>query len=418
MNSAFNLNLGNGYVLAAEDSLVQAKRLTHLFDNYKIAYKIFKNGAEALAQAKLEKPLLIISDVVMPVMDGYEFCATVKADKELRNVPFVLLTSLSDPLDIIKGLQAGADNFITKPYEESYLISRINYLLTNLYIRQQGASDMSIEIMFQNQRFQINSDKKQILDLLLSVYEAAISRNSQLVEAQNQLQKLNQDLESANQELEAFARTVSHDLRTPLNGVIGFGEILKADFSDRLDDAAIEYLDWILGSAGKMSILIEDLLAFSRSGNSEIVSEKVNLSEMTKEVVADLQKVTYPASCKVNVQDGVTVFADPKMMRVVLNNLLGNALKYSQKVENPEIEFGKTDIHGKQVVYARDNGAGFDMKDAKDLFSPFIRLHSKKDFQGTGIGLSTVKRIIERHGGEIWFESAPNQGAVFYFTLE
>ena len=130
----------------------------------------------------------------MPVMDGYEFCSRIKNNPDLNDIPVILLTSLSDPLDIIKGLQAGADNFITKPYEEKYLIARISYLIANRSFKDSGFGDMSIEIMFQNQKFKINSDKKQILDLLLSVYEAAISRNSQLIEAQHQLQILNEEL--------------------------------------------------------------------------------------------------------------------------------------------------------------------------------------------------------------------------------
>jgi len=417
MKPNFEINMEGGYILAAEDSMVQAKKLRYFFDSHKIECKICANGAEALEEALKKKPVIIISDIVMPVMDGYEFCSKVKSNETLHDVPVILLTSLGDPLDIIKGLQAGADNFITKPYEEAYLSARINYLIANRNIRELGIEDTSIDIMFQNQKFKINSDKKQILDLLLSVYEAAINRNEQLIEAQRQLQVLNEDLKSANSELEAFAHTVSHDLRTPLNGVIGFSDLLKTEYASLLDDDAKEYLDWILKSANNMSQLIEDLLQYSRSGRAEIVPQEINLSEMVVEVISDLRQSIYKTDYEIIVQKDITILADPKMMRVVLNNILGNALKYSQKVANPEITFGSREMNGKLIMYVQDNGAGFDMNKADALFKPFIRLHASSEFQGTGVGLSTVKRILERHGGAIWVESLINKGTVFYFTV-
>lgn len=418
MKPNFKINLEDGYILAAEDSMVQAKRLSYFFDSHDINYKICRNGAEALEQALVKKPVVIISDIIMPVMDGYEFCSSVKMNETLRNIPFILLTSLSDPLDIIKGLQAGADNFITKPYEDAYLISRINYLIANQSIREQGVGDLSIEIIFQNQKFKINSDKKQILDLLLSVYEAAINRNEQLIEAQRQLQVLNENLKSANAELEAFAHTVSHDLRTPLNGVIGFSDMLKTDYGSLLDENAMEYIDWILKSANNMSQLIEDLLQFSRSGRAEVILEEFNLSDMAVEVLENLRRSAYyKVNYEITVQKDIIVVADYKMMRVVLNNVLSNALKYSQNVPHPEITFGSREMNGKLVMYVRDNGAGFDMDKADTLFKPFIRLHSSSEFQGTGVGLNTVKRILERHGGAIWVESVIKKGTVFYFTV-
>lgn len=415
--TGINFTIGEGYILAAEDSLVQARKLAFFFENYKIRYAIAKNGQDALDKARNEKPLLIISDVVMPVMDGYAFCRNVKSDAVLMDVPFILLTSLSDPLDIIKGLQAGADNFITKPYEETYLMSRIGYLLTNKYIRQQGTGDMSIEIVFQNQKFLINSDKKQILDLLLSVYEAAISRNTQLIEAQRELQRLNADLKSANAELEAFAHTVSHDLKSPLNGILGFSDLLIQDYSDKLDSDAIEYLDWIVKSAKNMSQLIEDLLSFSRSGRLDINPVELNLSTLSREIIDDLRKANYHGNYTIAIEEGINVVADKHLMAVAMTNLLSNALKYSQKSEHPKVTVGTTVMNEKRVIYVKDNGAGFDMDKADTLFKPFIRLHANNEFQGTGVGLSTVKRVIERHGGSIWYEAYVGKGAVFFFTL-
>lgn len=417
MNPAYTLLNENGYILAVEDSAVQARQLQRLIEKFKMRCVVARNGREALEQVNKEVPILIISDVVMPEMDGYTFCRIIKTDEKFRNIPFMLLTSLSDPLDIIKGLQAGADNFITKPYEEHYLISRVNYLLTNKMIRDQNALDMSIEIMFQNQKFVINSDKKQILDLLLSVYEAAMVRNSQLVEAQRQLQILNEDLKHANAELEAFAHTVSHDLRAPLNGIQGFLELLVVDYRKYFDEQAMEYVQWIRTAANNMSNLITDLLNFSRSSRAEIHPEEVNLSALAQEIVDDLRLSTYKGQYQIDIQPDIKVTADKGMMRIMLTNLLSNALKYSQKVALPRITFGKTPYNGRDVMYVKDNGAGFHMDKAAQLFKPFVRLHTQDQFQGTGIGLSTVKRILDRHKGEVWCESEPGKGSVFYFTI-
>ena len=419
MNNGLHLSSDSDYILVAEDSQVQAKRLQFFFEKHDIKNKFCPNGAEALDQAVKEKPALIISDIMMPVMDGYDFCTKVKEIADLEDIPVILLTSLNNPMDIIKGLQAGADNFITKPYDEDYLLSRIRYLLANRYIRSQGASDAGIDIMFQGERFYINSGKKQILDLLLSVYEAAMNRNTQLIQAQQQLQLLNNDLISANHELESFAHTVSHDLRSPLNGILGFSELIKDEYGDVIGEEGNKYIDWVIRSGRGMSELIEQLLEFSRSKKADITPRDVNMSELAAEVAENLQE-----SCgaggdyDIRIQEGMTAHADPGLMKIVLQNLIGNALKYSRKEESPKIVFAAGQKNGKDFFYVQDNGVGFDMKKACKLLKPFTRLHSGKDYSGSGVGLSTVNRIIERHGGKVWFESEPGKGSTFYFSLK
>lgn len=416
MLSSFNLNHENQYVLAAEDSPVQAKRLKYFLDTNNINCEIYSNGIDALQSALARKPILIISDIIMPGMDGYELCSKIKSHPDLKDIPVILLTSLSDPLDIIKGLQAGADNFITKPYDEQYLLSQILYLLANRKLPLNNAGDEVIEINFRGIEYRITSDKKQILDLLMSVYEAAVHRNNDLIEAQLQLQQSNDNLLAANEELEAFARTVSHDLRSPLSGVVGFATLLLSD-SKNMNDVEKNYLQWILDSGYNMAQLIDDLLQYSRSGLATINPEPFNISQMAAEIYADLQ-IQFPDR-KVNftLQEGITLVADKALMHVVLSNLLGNAWKYSGKMNVAEISFGKIEADGSAAFYISDNGAGFSMEKADKLFSPFVRLHTNEEFQGTGVGLSTVKRIIGKHKGTIWAESDTGKGAIFYFTI-
>jgi len=403
--------------MAVEDSMVQARMLRHFFDKNNLNAIIYSTADEAYEAALKRKPVLILSDIIMPGMDGYTFCSKIKQNPNLGEIPVILLTSLRDPLDIVKGLQAGADNFITKPYDENYLLTRIHYLLVNNDIRKSGSGDMVIEIVFQGNKYLINSDKKQILNLLLSVYEAAVHRNDELIEAQQQLQTLNENLKATNQELDAFARTVSHDLKSPLVGVVGFAEVLIQEYGSKLDETGIEYLSFILQSTEKMKLLITDLLHYSRSSRGELSPVMVDMSNLATEITADLKKTYKDKTYTVKLPESIVVNADVSLMKIVLNNLLGNAFKYSGKVESPQIEFGTTQLYGNNVFFIRDNGAGFDMSKAGQMFTPFVRLHSDTEFLGTGVGLSTVKRIIERHNGEIWAESKPGEGAVFYFTL-
>ncbi|MEI8084764.1 MAG: response regulator [Paludibacter sp.] len=417
MNNYSQSIMESGYILAVEDSLVQAKRLEHFFKLYNINYQLFVNAEDAYAAALIEAPELIISDIVMPGMNGYEFCKKIKATDGLSNVPVILLTALQNPEDIIMGLQAGADNFITKPYDEKYLISRIQYLLINKSNGQIGKDDKVIELVFRGQKYQITSDKKQILDLLLSVYEAAIQRNEELIAMKAELENANQNLKQANQELEAFSRTVSHDLKSPLNGVIGFTEILLSTNVGNMNDDSRKYLEIIKSSAWAMSNLIQDLLDFSRSGLVDIEEERVNFSEMATDTMNEILLRDPVRNVKVTIEPNLYAKADKKMMKVVLNNLLGNAFKYSGKKEDAEIKFGKKDYYGQDLYYVNDNGAGFDMSLSHKLFQPFQRLHCPNEFKGTGVGLSTVQKIVEKHGGQIWAESEVDKGATFFFTL-
>jgi hypothetical protein len=419
IQTSFNMTLNNGYIMAVEDSMVQAKKLRNFLDQTGIKNILYSNANEAYLAALESPPVLVISDIVMPGMDGYEFCTKLKNHHHLKEIPVILLTSLRDPLDIIKGLQAGADNFITKPYEEQYLLSRIQYLLANREIRKGGSAEMVMEIVFRGNKYAINSEKKQILDLLLSVYEAAIQRNDQLISTQAELEASNENLLAANQELEAFSYTVSHDLRSPLNVVAGYTQLLQSEYNDVIDEEGRDYLQRILNSSFSMAKLIDDLLKFSRSGRSVIAPEYVNLSEMAEQVVREIMEREREKGVKaeITIQKGLLSQADPSLLHVVLDNLLNNAVKYSGKVANPLIVFDKITDGRETIFYVKDNGAGFDMAKADKLFNPFQRLHTSQEFQGTGVGLATVRRIIERHGGRIWAESEPGNGATFFFTL-
>lgn len=225
------------------------------------------------------------------------------------------------------------------------------------------------------------------------------------------------ELSATNQELEAFSYSVSHDLRTPLRGIDGFSQILLEDYGDHLDEQGKNYLRQIRAASQRMGDLINDLLQLSRIGQAELHKESMDLSELAWSVADRLRQNHPERKVEMIIQDGITGWGDKHLLVIAIENLLGNSWKFTTRQPLGRIEFGSVKQDGKSVCFVRDNGVGFDMKSAEKLFSPFQRLPSAQDFPGTGIGLSTVRRIIRRHGGQIWAEAEVEKGATFYFTL-
>ena len=224
------------------------------------------------------------------------------------------------------------------------------------------------------------------------------------------------DLSNAVQELESFSYSVSHDLRSPLRGINGFSHALLEDYADRLDDTGLDYLHRIRDGTMKMSELIDAMINLSRVSKHTLKKEQVSLSDLAESVVMHLQELEPERQVQVTIEVGITVESDYHMLRIILENLLGNAWKYTGKVKQAEISLGKITQGEETIIYVKDNGAGFDMTYADKLFGAFQRLHGK-EFEGTGIGLATVLRCIRRLHGRIWEESEINKGATFYFTL-
>jgi light-regulated signal transduction histidine kinase (bacteriophytochrome) len=223
--------------------------------------------------------------------------------------------------------------------------------------------------------------------------------------------------ETANKELEAFSYSVSHDLRAPLRGIDGFSQALVEDEAERLSDEGRKYLQRIRGAAQRMGELIDDLLRLSRVSRSDFRRDEIDLSALAETVVGELRRAHPDRSVDVVIQPNMKAYADARLARIVLENLFGNAWKFTSKSPAPRIELSMR-VEGDERVYRiRDNGAGFDMKYVNRLFGAFQRLHSDSDYPGTGIGLATVQRIVLRHGGRIWVEAAVGQGAAFDFTF-
>lgn len=225
------------------------------------------------------------------------------------------------------------------------------------------------------------------------------------------------EVEALNAELATFSQTVSHDLRAPLRHIESFSKLLLEDYADKLDEQGRDYLTRIAGSAARMGQLISDLLRLSQTTQAQMALESVDLSAIARSVIAGLRQGEPNRPVDVIVAPGLVVEGDPHLLAVALENLLGNSWKYTSHHPSARIEFGMTDRDGRRVFFVRDDGAGFDMTKAGKLFGPFQRLHDDGQFEGTGIGLATVQRIVHRHGGQVWAEGAIEGGATFYFTI-
>ncbi|MBW3661043.1 MAG: hypothetical protein KY397_05345, partial [Gemmatimonadetes bacterium] len=238
------------------------------------------------------------------------------------------------------------------------------------------------------------------------------------VRLNRELEERVRELDAVNRELESFAYAVSHDLRAPLRSVAGFGEALEEDCADRLDEAGRDYLRRIRDAATRMGLLIDDLLGLSRITRAPLESEPVDLSLLARRIADDLELAEPGRTVEVVIEPGLRATGDPRLLDVALRNLLGNAWKYTRHAPRARIEFGSTLADGATALYVRDNGAGFDMEYADKLFGAFQRLHGVDEYEGTGIGLATVQRIVHRHGGRVWAEGRVGEGAVFWFILE
>ncbi len=225
------------------------------------------------------------------------------------------------------------------------------------------------------------------------------------------------ELSASNKELEAFSYSVSHDLRAPLRAIDGFSQALIEDYGSKLDETGAFYLKRIRGGAQKMGSLIDDLLQLSRVTRLEIKHAEVDLSAIAEKIMRGFQNESPYRNASIKIEPGISATGDAGLMQIMLQNLLNNAWKYTSKKDHAIIEFGSLKQDGEEIHFIRDNGAGFDMRYASKLFGAFQRLHTEDEFPGTGIGLATVQRIINRHGGRIWAEGAVGEGSCFYFVL-
>ncbi|HJW26728.1 MAG TPA: PAS domain S-box protein [Rhodocyclaceae bacterium] len=572
MESDTTIPRGQRSVLLVEDSLVEAEMLrrTLVAGGYRVT--VAHDGRQALAIALVDPPDLVMSDIRMPVMNGYELCRAIKANPDLAHIPVILLSVLSEPDDIIEAVNAGADSYTIKPYTEASLLGRINSLLSRP-TRAGVRSSEALEVEYGGKVHHIASEPQQMLNLLLSVYDNTLTQNRELRAIQAELSALNESLEgkvrertaalqesearfratfeqaavgiahmapdghwlrvnqrlcdivgysqeeiqsltfkdlthpddiadsladmqklvegqadryqnqkryvvkhgdilwvnqtvalvrhadgtpdyfisviediserkaaeaavlqlnaelerrveartaelqAANTELESFTYAVSHDLRAPLRAMNGFSAILVDEHGRALDSEGRHLLAQIRSGAQHMGELIDGLLALARSTRGEMRRAPVDLSALAERILAELARTEPNRQVAWEVEPGLVAQGDGRMLEALMTNLLSNAWKYTARTPQARIRFHAEERDGQRLYCVADNGAGFDSGYAGRLFQPFQRLHRQDEYPGIGVGLATVKRIVERHGGTIEAEGKPGEGARFRFTL-
>jgi two-component system sensor histidine kinase/response regulator len=362
-----------------------------------------ESGREALRCLLDNDFAVIVLDVMMPDMDGFETAALIRERERSRHTPIIFLTALGRGEEHMRrGYTLGAVDYLTKPFVAEILRTKVG-----VFVELHRKSDL-----LRRQSFQL---ERQNLDLHEAIQRS--HRAEEEIKALNRhLERRISELNDLNRELETFSYTVSHDLRGPLSRMAGFSKALLELHSTQLDDQGRLYLNRIDNSARRMSDLVDDLLSFSRLTRIELSRQMVDLSAIVRLLAADLTAREPNRAAEFAIANGVHAWADPELLRAALLNLMENSWKFTRKHDAAHIEFGVADGQ-ERTYFLRDDGAGFDMKDAGRLFNPFQRLHKHSDFEGTGIGLATVDRIVRRHGGRIWAESEIERGATFYFTL-
>ncbi len=416
-------------VLIVEDSATQRELLGHILQAHGYAVITAGNGAQAFELVLRTRPTLVISDILMPEMDGYELCRRIKADQRLRSTPVVLLTALSDPKDVIEGLESGADNFIVKPYEEDYLLGRLEWVLSNRDFAARE-DEHGVEIVFAGHRYFIESRRRQILDLLLSTYEAAVRKNDELERAREALKLANRELEqrvrdrtakleAVNQSLESFCYSIAHDLRSPLRAIQGYTSVILDQYSAVYDEEARENSKRVMAAARQMDQLIRDLLAYGQVTAAELPLSRLSLEARLDAVINDLRHEIRQRQAEIEVQRPLPeVKANSMVLEQVLTNLLSNALKFSKDDIPPKVRiWSALQPNGLVRLYIQDNGIGIDPAYSERIFGLFQRLHNTSKYPGTGVGLVIVRKGIERMGGHAGVESRPGEGAQFWIEL-
>jgi DNA-binding response OmpR family regulator/signal transduction histidine kinase len=516
-------NQNKADILIVDDRLDNLRVLSQILEEQGYQVRKAISGKTALRAAFLSPPDVILLDIKMPELDGYEVCEQLKAQETTKDIPVIFISALHEALDKVRAFEIGGIDYITKPFQSEEVIVRIENQLTI----QRQKKQLQVEI---EQRQQTEEILRQSRSFLASILNSSLDgiaavesvrKNStgeitdfrclsvnpviarvfgkkktdligklgvrkildkvnanlfdSLVKVVETGEPLEQDifyqydalkywfhfiavklgdgfaitvrnittrkemeleLEKTNQDLEAFSYSVSHDLRTYISHINIASSLLKEELPLDFDEEQKDLINIIHNSSERTMTILEGMMQLSFIKYKEMVPGFLNISNLVTEIVDYLQQQYPSQKVKVIIEPDLSLTGDFKTLRIALENILKNAFKYTRNKPHPVIEFGVikfdtelwqekiklADINPKQIqdkniYFIKDNGVGFDMKKANDLFVPFKRLHDETEFEGTGIGLSTVQRIIERHDGFIWAESQVNQGATFYFTL-
>jgi len=456
-------------ILIVEDSHTQAAHIKYLLESYHYKVEVTRDGQQALIWLAEHRPSLVISDIVMPEMNGFELCEKIKSDERTEDIPVILLTSLSDPEEVIEGLSCGADSFITKPFDKEYLVSNINKILTEKDSPESKRDTRGIEIYYGGKKRTIRTGPQEVINFLLNIYRGAIHQNNELIQTRDELRSLNERLEdlvedrtkelkkneekilafnselehriqertaqldAANKAKSEFLANMSHEIRTPLNAVLGYAELLGHMVEDKTQR---DYIDSIRSSGRSLLTLINDILDLSKieAGKLELQFEYVNARSFFSEferifsLRVSQKGLQFILEFSSGVPEGILI--DDARLRQIILNLIGNAVKFTDKgsiklkiyIENPQIvkySEGKSEEYIDLIIEITDTGIGISQEMQDKIFDPFIQGESQsiKKYGGTGLGLAITQRLIQLMNGTISLDSRLNEGSTFKIRI-
>jgi len=456
-------------ILIVEDSPTQAAQIKHLLESYNYKAEVTRDGQQALHWLSEHKPSLVISDIVMPEMNGFELCEKIKSDERTKDIPVILLTSLSDPEEVIEGLSCGADSFITKPFNKEYLVSNIRKILTEEGTPESKRDTRGIEIYYGGKKRTIRSGPQEVIKFLLNIYRGAIYQNNELIQTRDELRSLNERLEdlveertrelkkneekilafnaeleqriqertaqldAANKAKSEFLANMSHEIRTPMNAVLGYAELLGFMLEDSTQR---NYIESIKSSGRSLLTLINDILDLSRieAGKLELQFEYVNsqsfFSEFERIFSLRLSEKGLKFILEISSGTPAGIYIDDARLRQIILNLIGNAVKFTERgsiklkvyTENPQIinyNKEKTEEFIDLIIVVTDTGIGISQELQEEIFNPFVQGQGQdvKKYGGTGLGLAITQRLVQLMNGTIKLDSQLNKGSSFIIKI-
>lgn len=408
-------------ILVVEDSRTQAEHLRLLLTGEGYEVEVASTGRAGLMKAEASAVDLVISDVTMPEMDGFEFCRAMKSADATHRIPIILLTARVAPHDIIKGLESGADNFIPKTYDDDYLLERVRRICEQLELRNEESLEMEVNMTVGGRRITVNADRQQIMELLFSTSEEVSRNHDELARAYHELQGARAEADRANRAKSEFLSRMSHELRTPLNAVLGFGQLLEMSELGPDDQQSVSR---IIAGGRHLLELINDVLDIGRidAGELSLSLEPVRVGHVLTEATELVQPLADERSVVVlsGHADGydLQVLADRHRLKQVMLNLLSNAIKYNHQGGTVALGCLETD-DGRRRIEVTDTGPGIAPENLDRLFAPFDRIGAEQNaaVEGTGLGLALSRQLVEAMGGTLGVESEVGSGSTFWVEL-
>lgn len=419
-----------GNILVVDDTPENLRLLSTMLTQRGYAPRCVINGQMALRACNSNPPDLILLDIMMPQMNGYEVCQHLKSDDKTRDIPVIFISAKDELFDKVNAFTVGAVDYISKPFQFEEVLARIESHLTlrnlqkqlkqqNILLQEEISSRLAVEKAIQEKNHILQKEistrravEKALQEQNLLLQQEIFNRQS----AESALVKSNQELARSNAELEQFAYVASHDLQAPLATIASYAQLLEKRSKDQLDSQANKFIGNIVHGCMRMQTLIDDLLEYSRVGKNQRPFQPTDCDRVVEQALTNLQAAVRETKAVITYSDLPAITGDFSQLVQLFQNLIGNAIKYRHEAP-PVIRVTACKSENNWLFSVADNGIGIAPQHQERIFQIFQRLHTQKEYSGTGIGLAICQKIVQRHGGSIWVESEPGQGSTFYFTL-